>query len=152
MVCEHVYMNISTPPPNYRACYGPVIERQMRQIHRQVVKIPLATSLQVFQARNMLKVCRATRCKALRQVASVKKAPKSPPLDLNQRHKTKRIEWAQKYNKVDFSRVIFTDECRVLRWMVRTVGLGAGFHQITFLPSEWPVSKARSHVLGGNHW
>ena len=23
MVCEHVDMNIS-PPPNYRACYGPV--------------------------------------------------------------------------------------------------------------------------------
>ena len=91
-------------------------ERQLRQIHRQVVKIPLATSLQVFQARNMLKVCRATRCKALRQVASVKKAPKSPPL--NQRHKTKRIDWAEKYMKVDF----------LLRWMVRTVGLGAGFH------------------------
>ena len=25
MVCEHVYMNISPPPPNYRACYGPAV-------------------------------------------------------------------------------------------------------------------------------
>lgn len=84
-------------------------ERQLRQIHRQVVKTPLATSLQIFEACDMPKVCRATRCKALRKVASVKKAPKNLPL--KQKHKSKRAEWAKKYMKVDFTQVIFTDEC-----------------------------------------
>lgn len=78
-------------------------ERQQRQIHRQVAKTPLATSLQVFLACDMPKLCRATCCKALRQVASVKKTTKHPPP--NQRHKTKRIEWAKKYTKEDISRV-----------------------------------------------
>ncbi len=65
-------------------------ERQLWQIHRQVVKTPLATSMQIFKACIIPKMCRATRCKALREVASVSKAPKNLPL--NWRHKTRRIE------------------------------------------------------------
>ena len=65
-------------------------ERQLRQIHRQVVKTPLATSLQIFEACDMPKVCRATHCKALRRVANVKKASKNPPL--KQKHKSKGAE------------------------------------------------------------
>ena len=30
MVCEHVHMNISAPPPNYRACYGPDVYEHNR--------------------------------------------------------------------------------------------------------------------------
>ena len=33
-----------------------------------------------------------------------------PPL--TSRHKTKRVEWARNYMKVDFQTVLFTDECR----------------------------------------
>ena len=44
----------------------------------------------------------------LKKIAVVKKAEKRPPLsELNQR---KRVNWARKYLKLDFSRVIFTDE------------------------------------------
>ena len=35
---------------------------------------------------------------------------KRPPL--KQQHKYRRIEWAEKYMKTDFSSVMFTDECR----------------------------------------
>ena len=46
----------------------------------------------------------------LKKIAVVKKAEKRPPLsELNQ---PKRVNWARKYLKLDFSRVIFTDECR----------------------------------------
>ena len=59
----------------------------------------------------MLKLSNATRCKALREVALVKKSMRRPPL--KQQLKDRRIEWAGKYTKTDFSSVIFTDECRV---------------------------------------
>ena len=29
MVCEHEYMNIAPPPPNYRARYGPGRSRRL---------------------------------------------------------------------------------------------------------------------------
>ena len=85
-------------------------DRQLRQIHRQVMKTPPASSRQIFEACDMPKLSRATRCKALREVATVQKPKRNPPL--NQRHKARRLEWATKYMKTDFSRVIFTDECR----------------------------------------
>ena len=69
--------------------------RQLRQIHRQVVKTPIATSRQVFHACDMPNVCRATRCKALRKVASVMNAVKTATL--NNRQKTKRIEGARQH-------------------------------------------------------
>ena len=80
----------------------------------------------------LVKLYRATRFKALRQVASFKKAPKHP--HLNQRHKTKRIEWAKKYTKVNFSE-LYLQMNAVLRWMVLTAGLEAGFHRIALPPS-----------------
>ena len=60
----------------------------------------------------MLKLSNVTRCKALREVALVKKSMRRPPL--KQQHKDRRIEWAEKYMKTDFSSVIFTDECRAI--------------------------------------
>jgi len=46
----------------------------------------------------------------LLEVAKVKKM-QSRPL-LTKRHKENRISWAHQYLKLDFSKVIFTDECR----------------------------------------
>ncbi len=90
--------------------FNRINDRQMRQIHQQVVQTPLASSTQIFGACDMPKMSRATRCKALREVAVIRKSMRNPPL--KQRHKDKRMEWVKKYMKTDFSSVIFTDECR----------------------------------------
>ncbi len=47
----------------------------------------------------------------LRDIAKVKKAEKRSPLNKN--HKLKRQDWAKKYLKTDFSKVLWTDEVRV---------------------------------------
>ena len=90
--------------------YQKINARHLRQIRRHVTRNPLATSREVFEACKLPKVSRTTRCKALKEVAKVRKAQRRPPLNKN--HKAKRISWAEKYMKIDFSRVIFTDECR----------------------------------------
>ena len=54
--------------------------------------------------------CRQTRCTALNKLGKVVK-PKARP-HIMERNKAKRVSWATKYMKVDFSKVIFTDECR----------------------------------------
>ena len=46
----------------------------------------------------------------LREVASVRKAIRHPPL--KQRHRDEGLEWVKKYMKTDFSSVTFTDKCR----------------------------------------
>ena len=46
-------------------------DRQLKQIHCQVAKIPLASSRQIFDNCDMPKLSRATLCKALREVALV---------------------------------------------------------------------------------
>ena len=58
MVCEHVYTNI-TPPPNYRACYGPVSGR-------------LPAQLKLDELRFWLK-CWGDACKALKTKAQLVK-------------------------------------------------------------------------------
>ena len=65
-------------------------------------------------------------------------ASKRPPRihPLKQKHKSKRVGWAKKYMKVDFTQVIFTDECHAM-----LDGPEAGFNWITLLLSELPVNK-----------
>ncbi|KAA8584625.1 hypothetical protein FQN60_008410, partial [Etheostoma spectabile] len=60
---------------------------------------------------NLPGVSRSTRCSVLRDVAQVRKAETRPPL--NKTHKVKRQDWAKKYLKTDFSKVLWTDEMRV---------------------------------------
>ena len=55
-------------------------------------------------------LCRTTRCSILNTIGTVKSALKQPPLKPH--HKVARLDWAKSYMKVDFSRVMFTDECR----------------------------------------
>ena len=84
--------------------------RDVNRIKREIVRRPLATSKDIFSGIGLGDIPRSTRCRVLRQVAKVKKSKKRPPL--TQQHREKRVEWAKKYMKLDFSKVIFTDECR----------------------------------------
>lgn len=84
--------------------------RALSRIKREVAKRPLATSKTIFEAVGLDNVPRSTRCRTLRRVAKVQKAKTRPPL--KKIHREKRMEWAKQYLKADFSKVIFTDECR----------------------------------------
>ena len=85
-------------------------DRVLSRIKREAKKRPLATSKAIFEACGIGNISRSTRCRVMRMVGAVKKALKAPPL--NARHKEKRLNWAKNYLKTDFSKVIFTDECR----------------------------------------
>lgn len=70
-----------------------------------------------FHNCNLPGALRSTRCLILRDMAKVRKAETWPPL--NKTHKLKRQEWAKKYLKTDFSKVLWTDESDSwrTRWM-----------------------------------
>ncbi|CAJ0944200.1 unnamed protein product [Ranitomeya imitator] len=59
---------------------------------------------------NVTGVTKSTRCAILRDMAKVRKAEKRPPL--YKKHEIKRQDWAKKYLKTDFSKVLWTDEMR----------------------------------------
>jgi len=82
----------------------------LTRVKRQVAKTPLATSKAIFENCDLANVSRKTRCKALKEVAQVKKAESRPPL--TKLHKEKRLKWAKDYMKSNFASVIFTNECR----------------------------------------
>ncbi|KAI5616969.1 LIM and senescent cell antigen-like domains 2, partial [Silurus asotus] len=82
------------------------------KVKRAAAKMPLATSLAIFQSYNITGVPKSTRCAILRDMAKVRKAESRPPL--NKTHKLKRQDWAKKYLKTDFSKVLWTDEMRVI--------------------------------------
>ena len=65
---------------------------------------------QAFQKAGVPEVPRTSRCRLLHNIAKMTKPVIRPPLTA--RHKTKRLEWAQRYFKTDFQTVLFTDECR----------------------------------------
>lgn len=88
-----------------------ITAHELRKIKREAAKMPLATSLAIFQSCNVTGVSKSTRCAILRGMAKVRKAEKRPPL--NKKHKIKRQDWAKKYLKTDFSRVLWSDEMRV---------------------------------------
>ncbi|KAI5618156.1 nuclear receptor ROR-alpha, partial [Silurus asotus] len=88
-----------------------ITARELRKVKRAAAKMPLATSLAIFQSCNITGVPKSTRCAILRDMAKVRKAESRPPL--NKTHKLKRQDWAKKYLKTDFSKVLWTDEMRV---------------------------------------
>lgn len=90
-----------------RRCVTP---RDMNALKRQMCKMPLATSASIFKAAGVAPKSRATRFRVLTMIGSVKKAQRRPPL--NGKHKAKRMAWARKYLKLDFKRVLWTDEMR----------------------------------------
>ncbi|KAI5613485.1 bridging integrator 1b isoform 2 [Silurus asotus] len=88
-----------------------ITARELRKVKRAAAKMPLATSLAIFQSCNITGVPKSTRCAILRDMAKVRKAESRPPL--NKTHKLKCQDWAKKYLKTDFSKVLWTDEMRV---------------------------------------
>uniref|UniRef100_I3JDK3 Calpain catalytic domain-containing protein n=1 Tax=Oreochromis niloticus TaxID=8128 RepID=I3JDK3_ORENI len=88
-----------------------ITAHELRKVKRAAAKMPFATSLAIFQSCNITGVPKSTRCAILRDMAKVRKAERRPPL--NKTHKLKRQDWAKKYLKTDFSKVLWTDEMRV---------------------------------------
>ena len=90
--------------------FAKLSDRDLRKIKVEVSKTPFSTSKNIFDKAGLPKMCRATRCKALRSVGKVKKMSKRPVL--TQQHKDSRVKWATEYFKTNFENVLFTDECR----------------------------------------
>ncbi len=65
--------------------FNMINDRQMRQIHRQVIQMPLASSMEIFDACHMPKMSHVTHCKTLREVAVVRKSMRNPPLKQGQK-------------------------------------------------------------------
>ena len=84
--------------------------RQLMNLKRVASQLPLSTSKTIFSEAGINVLSKSSRCRILRKVATVKKAIKQPLM--RKIHKEKRLQWARQYMKVDFTRVIFTDECR----------------------------------------
>ena len=74
--------------------------RDICKVKAAANNLPLSTS----------KANRQSRCNFLRKIAKVKKPVKCPVL--SKANQNKRIQWAKNHMKCDFSKVIFTDECR----------------------------------------
>lgn len=87
-----------------------VTTRDMRNVVRQIRKNPGQTSKSIFIAAGLPEVPKTTRNDIIRTIASVKSPLKLPPL--TPRHKRLRMEWAEKYMKINMNHVLFTDETR----------------------------------------
>lgn len=77
-----------------------VSARQIHRIKRAAAKMPSQSSKQIFEASG---VPRTSRCRILKKFASVHKPTIWPPL--NNAHKQKRLQRAQKYIKTNFQTV-----------------------------------------------
>lgn len=87
-----------------------VCKRSLSRIKREAVKNPGLTSRELFNRIGETTVSRTTRCRVLKQVAKPVMPIKKPPL--NKIHIQKRLKWAEENFKLDFSKVLFTDETR----------------------------------------
>ena len=86
-------------------------ERDIRKIKTQVRKTPHLSSRSIFESAGIKNISKTLRCKALKTISKVKSPKKEPPL--SEINKNKRLLWAETYKKIDFSKVLWTDECRV---------------------------------------
>ena len=85
--------------------------KDLRRIKREATRNSLSSSAVIFHNCNLPGEPRSTRCLVLRDMAKVRKAETRPPP--NKTHKLKRQDWAKKYLKTDFSKVLWTDDMRV---------------------------------------
>lgn len=86
-----------------------VSARQIHRIKRAATKMPLQISKQVYEAAGASGVPRTSRSRIIQRLAVMHKPFIRPPL--NNAHKQKRLQWAQKYMKTNSEIVSFTDEC-----------------------------------------
>ena len=82
----------------------------MTKIKRACFNNPLSTSKKIFIEAGVDTAGKNTRNKLLNIIARSTKPSKQPVI--TDKHKEKRLKWAQEYMKLDFNTVIFTDECR----------------------------------------
>lgn len=87
-----------------------ITARKLRQIGRELIRKPLASSKEIFESVSASDVPKSSRCRILQGMASVRRPSTRPPL--KRIHKENRLEWAKRYLKCDFQHVLFTDECR----------------------------------------
>ena len=97
----------STPKRSKPKALSP---RDLRKVTNTLRKMPHASSRGIFQEAGLPKIPKTTRNEPLNKIGSVKKKVSAPVL--TKAHKEKRIQWAKKYLKQGFSKVIWTDECR----------------------------------------
>lgn len=83
---------------------------KVRKLKFALAKNPNATSKTIFDEAGIHDIPKTTRNVYLRKLGTVKKVVASPPL--SKLHRQKRQEWANRYLKQDFSKVLWTDECR----------------------------------------
>lgn len=83
---------------------------QVRKLKYSLIKNPNATSKTIFDEAGIPDIPKTTRNVYLRKLGTVKKTVASPPL--SKLHHQKRLEWATRYMKQDFTKVLWTDECR----------------------------------------
>ena len=85
-----------------------VSKRDKQKIRHVMKENPLLTSAAIFANAGVYNISKTTQCKILRELGNVKVAPRRPPI--SGRNQIKRLNWARQYMKLDFNKVIFTDE------------------------------------------
>lgn len=88
-----------------------VTDKEMMKLKRSVTKMPHHVSRNIFLDAVDKLPSRSTRCRILHKTASIRSGKLCPKLTTE--HKYSRLKWAEKYMKIDWRRVIFSDECRV---------------------------------------
>jgi len=102
-----------------------ISSRSLAKVTRECRKNPFQTSKTIFDNSGLPEVPKTTRCRILKSSFVFKNATCRPPL--SEINKSKRIKWAKKYLKTDFSTVLFTDECRVSKDGPDSFGRGWSF-------------------------
>ena len=87
-----------------------ISDRYMRKLKRLIKKHPLLSSKAIFEKAGLSHIKKDTHRRVLHRIALYRKGKIRPPL--TKKNLKKRLSWARKYLKQDFSWVIFTDECR----------------------------------------
>ena len=85
-------------------------KKEMTVLKIAIARNPLTTSRKCFNESNIQVESRTSCWRIIQVLAETKSATKKPPLTMN--HKEWRVEFAVKYLKQDFDKVMFTDECR----------------------------------------
>ena len=75
--------------------------------------MPLNSSKSIFGEAGVEDVSHDTRCKILKTMGKVVKAKPRPPL--SKKHMCNKVSWEKSsYLKLDFSKALFTGECRAM--------------------------------------
>ena len=82
----------------------------MTVLKTAIARNPHTTSRKCFNENNIQVESKTSRWRIIQVLAEMKSAIKKVPLTMN--HKERRVEFAVKYMKQDFDKVMFTDECR----------------------------------------